>query len=129
MARFLAICLGGAVGTGARYLLSEWAATSLGTAFPWGTFLVNAIGSFLLAVVVYAGVEVSAISPTMRFALGTGVMGGFTTYSTFSLETMRYLEGGSPGLAALYVAATVLVCLGACMAGWMAARAIFGVPA
>ena len=126
MGRFLAICLGGAVGTGARYLLSEWAAVSLGTGFPWGTFLVNAIGSFLLAVIMYAGVEASALSPTMRLALGTGVMGGFTTYSTFSFETMRYLESGSVGLAGLYVAATLFVCLGACMAGWAAARALFG---
>jgi CrcB protein len=126
MDRLLAVCLGGAIGTGARYLLSEWAVATLGTAFPWGTFLVNAIGSFLVAIVVYAGVEASAISPTMRLALGTGVMGGFTTYSTFSFETMRFLESGSPALAGLYVAATVLVCLGACMAGWAAARAMFG---
>jgi fluoride exporter len=122
MTRFLAVCLGGAVGTGARYLLSGWAAASFGVAFPWGTFLVNAIGSFLLAVIMYAGVEASAISPTVRLALGTGVMGGFTTYSTFSFETMRYLDSGSVGLAGLYVVATVLVCLGACMAGWMTAR-------
>jgi CrcB protein len=126
MTRFLAICLGGAVGTGARYLLSEWAASSFGTAFPWGTFLVNAIGSFLLAVIVYAGVEASVISPTMRMALGAGVMGGFTTYSAFSLETMLYLEGGSPGMAMLYVGATVVVGLGACMAGWAASRMLFG---
>jgi CrcB protein len=126
MTRFLLICLGGAVGTGARYLLSEWAAVSLGTSFPWGTFLVNAIGSFLLAVILYAGVEASALSPTMRMALGTGVMGGFTTYSTFSFETMRYLENGSPGMAMLYVGATLVVCLGACMAGWAASRAFLG---
>ena len=126
MTRFLLICLGGAIGTGARYLLSEWAAVSLGTAFPWGTFLVNAIGSFLLAVIMYAGVEASALSPTMRMALGTGVMGGFTTYSTFSFETMRYLESGTPGMAVLYVGATLVVCLGACMAGWSASRALFG---
>lgn len=122
MERFLAVCLGGAVGSGARYLLSVWAVGALGTAFPWGTFLVNAIGSFLLAVVMYAGVDAPVLSPTMRVALGTGVMGGFTTYSAFSFETMRYLEGGSPGMAALYVAATLSVCLASCMAGWVAAR-------
>jgi CrcB protein len=124
--RFLLICFGGAVGTGARYLLSEWAATALGTAFPWGTFLVNSIGSFLLAIIVYAAVESQAISPTMRLALGTGVMGGFTTYSTFSLETMRYVDGGAWGLAAIYVATTVTICLAACFAGWAAARALLG---
>jgi fluoride exporter len=123
--RLLAVCLGGALGSGARFLLSEWAAASLGTAFPWGTFFVNALGSFLLAIVVYAGVEAAAISPTMRIALGSGVMGGFTTYSTFSFETMVYLENGSVGLAVLYVVATLAVGLGACMAGWWLARALF----
>jgi CrcB protein len=126
MGRFLLICLGGAAGTGARYLLSEWAAASLGTAFPWGTFLVNSIGSFLLAIIVYAAVESQALSPTMRLALGTGVMGGFTTYSTFSLETMRYAQAGTYGMAAVYVAMTVTVCLVACFAGWAAARALLG---
>lgn len=124
--RFLFVCLGGAIGTGARYLLSAWALETLGAGFPWGTFLVNAIGSFLLAVVLYAGLEVEAISPTVRLALGTGMMGGFTTYSTFSFETMRYLQEGSWGHASLYVAATVGVCLVACLAGWATARAALG---
>lgn len=124
--RFLFVCLGGAIGTGARYLLSAWALEALGPGFPWGTFLVNAIGSFVLAVVLYAGLEAEALSPTLRLALGTGVMGGFTTYSTFSFETMRYLQEGSWGLASLYVATTVAVCLLACLAGWAAARSLLG---
>ncbi len=124
--RFLLVCLGGAIGTGARFLLSAWALEKLGPSFPWGTFLVNAIGSFLLAVVLYAGVEAEALSPTARLALGTGVMGGFTTYSTFSFESMRYLQEGAWTLAFVYVVATIGVCLVACMAGWASARAIFG---
>jgi fluoride exporter len=125
MRLFLLICLGGAVGTGARYLLSVGAALLLGPAFPWGTFLVNAIGSFLLGFIMFAGVEASSISPTLRLALGTGVMGGFTTYSTFTYETMRYLQVGSVTIAAVYVTATMLVCLAACFAGWSAARWLF----
>lgn len=124
--RFLLVCLGGAIGTGARYLLAAWALETLGPSFPWGTFLVNAIGSFLLAGILYAGVEAEALSPTVRLALGTGMMGGFTTYSTFSFETMRYLQEGAWGHASAYVLATVGVCLVACLAGWASARALLG---
>ena len=125
MIPFLLVCLGGAIGTGARYLLTAWALEVLGPSFPWGTFLVNATGSFLLAIVMYAGVEASAIPPTLRLMLGTGVMGGFTTYSTFSYETMRYLQVGSWGLAISNVLTTVFVCLAACIAGWATARSMF----
>ncbi|MFN2425461.1 MAG: fluoride efflux transporter CrcB [Candidatus Binatia bacterium] len=128
MREFLLVCAGGAVGTGARYLLTAWALAALGPSFPWGTFAVNTIGSFLLAFVMYLGVESSTISPTVRLALGTGVLGGFTTYSTFSFETMRYLQVGSWGLAITNVLASVIVCLAACMAGWAAARSMFGAP-
>lgn len=125
---FLLVCLGGAVGTGARYLVTVWALEALGPAFPWATFLVNAVGSFLLAALMYAGLETSTVPPTLRLAVGTGVLGGFTTYSTFSFETMRYLQTGSWALALLNVAATVLVCLLACVAGWVLARAVLGAP-
>ena len=128
MSRFLLVCLGGALGTGARYLVSGWTLKAFGPAFPFGTLAVNVVGSFLLAALMYVGTETTAMQATTRVVLTTGVLGGFTTYSTFSFETMRYLESGSIGLAALYVGATVVVCLGACMAGWMAARAAFGVP-
>jgi len=128
MNQFVLVCAGGAIGTGARYLLTAWTLEVLGPAFPWGTLAVNAIGSFLLAIVMYAGVEASALSPTMRLTLGTGVMGGFTTYSTFSYETMRYLQTDSWGLAIANVLANVLVCLAACMAGWAAARWFFATP-
>jgi len=126
MERFLWVCFGSAVGGGARYLLSGWVLTVLGPSFPYGTLAVNAIGSFLLAALMYAGVEVAAISPTVRLAAATGVMGGFTTYSTFSFETMRYLQDGAWGVAIANVSVTVLGCLLACFLGWSAARALFG---
>src|SRR5512146_1603566 len=103
MARFLWICLGGAAGTGARYLLGGFLLRVLGAAFPYGTLAVNLIGSFLLAGLMYAGLNTQALSPTLRLALTTGVMGGFTTYSTFSYETMKYVQDGAVGMAALNV--------------------------
>ncbi len=124
--RLLWICLGGAFGTGARYLLSGWALEQLGSGFPYGTLAVNVLGSFLLAVLMYAGVDAGLLSPTVRLALTTGVMGGFTTYSTFSYETMRYLQDGVWWLAFLNVAVTLVACLGACFLGWVAAQSALG---
>lgn len=127
MAKFLWICLGGAAGTGARYLLSGWALRALGPAFPYGTLAVNLIGSFLLAGLMVVGTDTSALSPTLRLALTTGVMGGFTTYSTFSYETLTAFEEGRWGVGCLNVGVTVAGCLAACALGalagrWMAAQ-------
>jgi len=124
MARFLWICLGGAVGTGARYLICGWALRALGPSFPYGTLAVNVTGSFLLGGLMYLGVEAAMISPTFRLALTTGVMGGFTTYSTFSYETMRYLHEGAWGIALLNVLVTVFACIAACLLGWTGAKGL-----
>jgi CrcB protein len=124
--RFLWICLGGAAGSGARYLLSGWSLRVLGSAFPYGTLAVNLIGSFLLAALMFAGTEAGAVSPTVRLALGTGVLGGFTTYSTFSYETMKYLQDGAWGVALLNMIVTLVGCLAACFLGWAMARGLLG---
>jgi len=124
MERFLWICLGGAAGTGARYLVSGWTLNRFGSAFAYGTLAVNIIGSFVLAVLMFIGTETGALPPTARLALTTGVMGGFTTYSTFSYETMRYLQEGAWLLAALNVTITVVGCLAACLLGWAVTRSL-----
>ncbi len=126
MARFLWICLGGAVGTGGRYLLCGWADRLVGAAFPAGTLAVNVVGSFLLALIAHVGVETDLISPTVRYALTTGVMGGFTTYSTFNHETLELYRDGAFGQASLNVAVTVLACLAAGVLGLATGRAIAG---
>ncbi len=126
MSRFLWICVGGAVGTGARYLLSGWALAAFGASFPWGTLAVNVIGSFLLGLLVQVGVATPVLSPTVRLALTTGVMGGFTTYSTFNYETMRYIQDGAWRLALGNVALTLVVCLAAGFAGVALGRSLFG---
>jgi len=122
MERFLWVCLGSAVGGGARYLVSGWVVKALGSAFPYGTLAVNFLGSFLLAALMYAGLEAAAMPPALRLALTTGMMGGFTTYSTFSYETMRYVHDGAWGLASANVLITVVTCLGACLLGWAGAK-------
>ncbi|HEY1435116.1 MAG TPA: CrcB family protein, partial [Thermoanaerobaculia bacterium] len=74
MSRFLWICLGGAAGTGTRYLLSGWALAVLGAGFPYGTLAVNVIGSFCVGLIMQVGLATSLMSPTLRLTLTTGVM-------------------------------------------------------
>ena len=124
MGRLLWISLGGALGTAARYLLSVGLLRALGPAFPYGTLAVNVIGSFLLGVILQGGGDASFFSPTTRLVLGTGVMGGFTTYSTFNYETLQYLQAGAWAMAGLNVAVTLIVCLAAGALGVAVARAL-----
>jgi CrcB protein len=113
--RFLIVCAGGALGSGARYLVSTWAARVLGADFPRGTLIVNVTGSFVLAFVF--AVPGSRLSPEVRLFLGAGICGGYTTYSSFNTETLALLDQGSAGLAAANLAVTVLGCLVAGLAG------------
>jgi CrcB protein len=126
MSRFLWICAGGAFGTGARYLMSGWALSALGPSFPYGTLAVNLIGSFCVGLLMQVGIATPVLSPTARLTLTTGVMGGFTTYSTFNYETIRYAQDGSWGLAAANVGATLAGCLVAGVLGVAAGRWLFG---
>lgn len=111
--RLFLICIGGAIGTAARYLTSVWAAATFGPAFPVGTLLVNLAGSFLIAVIM----EASTMSPDVRLMLTTGVMGGFTTYSAFNFETTNYFRDGAWMIGIANVLVTVFGCLLAGAAG------------
>ena len=115
MERFLWICLAGAAGTGARYLIALWAAQRLGSAFPYGTLIVNLVGCFAIAAVMHAALTLSW-SPTLRSAVAIGFLGGLTTYSSFNYETTRLLEDGAVGAASLNAMLTVV---GAFAAGWL----------
>lgn len=126
MIRFLWICMGGAVGTGARYLIALWAARSFGPTFPAGTLIVNLLGSFLLGFVMHVGNTTQLLPATMRLTLTTGIIGGFTTYSTFNYETADLLRTGAGQYAALNLIATVGGCLIAVFAGIALARLAVG---
>ena len=120
--RFLLVCLGGAAGTGARYLFGIGAQRLTGGGFPYGTIGVNLIGSFLIVVVMQLGLMKETLSPDVRVILSTGVMGGFTTYSAFNYETVQFLRTGAVGLAALNVGVTLVGCLLAAGLGFLVAR-------
>jgi CrcB protein len=125
--KLVLVCVGGAIGSGARYLVATWAAASFGTGFPRGTLIVNVVGSFLIAAVFELSLRSAAISSTLRLFLTTGVMGGFTTYSSFNYETLRLFEDGTDGPALLNVTLTVLGCLASGALGLLSARTLFHV--
>jgi CrcB protein len=102
------VCVGSALGGGARYLAAVAAARWLGTAFPVATLGVNLLGSFLIGLAMPVLLQSSVVSTELRLFATTGILGGFTTYSTFNYETLELAGRGEPGLAALNVAATVL---------------------
>jgi CrcB protein len=125
MERFLWICLAGAAGTGARYLIALWAAQRLGSAFPYGTLIVNLVGCFAIAALMHAALTLGW-SPSVRAAVTIGFIGGLTTYSSFNYETMRLFEESAPATAVVNVALTML---GGLMAGWLglvASRQVLG---
>src|SRR5215510_2476726 len=122
MTRFLLVCLAGAAGTGARYLLGGWVQRTLAVSFPFGTITVNVIGSFLISIIMYLGLEKQVISPDLRVVLVTGVLGGFTTYSSFNYETLRLVQDGAWVLALLNLGATTAACLAAGGIGLVLAR-------
>lgn len=108
---WLTIPLFGAGGCLARYLVSGWAYTLLGRGFPYGTLVVNVVGSFLLGLVMEASLRSTLLSPEIRVGVTTGFMGGFTTFSTFSYETVRLMEEGSFVQAGANVLLSVVVCI------------------
>ena len=126
MTRVILVALGGAIGSVARYGVGAVAAQLLGSTFPWGTLLVNLSGSFLIAVVMHVALAGTAISLELRIFLTTGIMGGYTTYSSFNYETLALVEQGALGLAAANLALTVVACLSAGLAGLALVRWMVG---
>lgn len=116
------VALGGAVGAVARWGVSQLALRFLGPSFPWGTLAVNVIGSFLLGVIAIVG-DRAELSPGVRALLATGLMGAFTTFSTFSVETIRFVERGEWVMAGANVAGNGILSLVAAGLGLAVARA------
>ena len=118
------IALGSALGGVGRYLIGGLVQRAAGSAFPTGTLAVNVSGSFLLGVFLRYGLETPTLTPEMRAFLTIGICGGYTTFSTFSYETMALVEDGQWGRAGLYAAASLGLSLLATFLGLMAARGI-----
>jgi len=109
--QLLYIGLFGALGCLGRYFISGWTYAFLGRALPFGTLAVNVVGSFLLGLVMEGSLRSTLLSPEVRMGITVGFMGGFTTFSTFSFETVRLIEEGSLFQAGTNILLNVVVCL------------------
>ncbi len=124
MKYLLFIALGGASGAVARYLLAGWAHRLWEGHFPVGTLLVNVLGSFTIGVVYVLVVEKQLIHPDWRGVLMVGFLGAFTTFSTFSLETINLVEAGHLAQAMGYMLASAVLCVVMAGVGIQLSRAI-----
>ena len=120
---YLLIALGSGLGGVARHWMTGMVSTRFaGSTFPWGTFAVNVIGSLLIGVV--AAVPQSRLNESQRLFLATGLMGGFTTFSAFSLQSLTLMQSGKLAASAAYIVASVLFCVAGCALGWWIGRQI-----
>jgi CrcB protein len=121
MYAYVCVAVGGALGSLGRFWLSGWVAERYGTVFPWGTLAINITGSFLIGL--FAALNEPeghmAASPSFRQFFMIGICGGYTTFSAFSLETLRQMQGGNWLYAGSYVFFSVLLCLIAVWLGYV----------
>lgn len=128
MLTYLWIALGSALGGMARYACSTFVAQAAGGTFPWGTLLVNVVGSFVIGVFSTIGGPGSRwpLSPDIRLFVTVGICGGYTTFSSFSLQTLDLMREGHAGAAAGNIAGSVAVCLASVWAGVAAGHLLNG---
>jgi CrcB protein len=124
MTHLLLVGAGGAIGSILRYLVGLWTVHRFGAGFPWGTLGVNITGSFLIGVLAEVIMRKFGASPEMRVFLITGVPGGYTTFSAFSLDAITLFERGDVMLSVIYVVASVALSLLAVFSGLALMRAI-----
>lgn len=122
MNRYLLIAVGAAVGANARYLIGLWAGNRLGADFPYGTLIVNISGSFVLGFLLSLGAERLALSPEARLLLAVGFLGSFTTFSSYTVESLNLWRSAGLTRSLLNIAANNLVGLTAAFVGAAAGR-------
>jgi CrcB protein len=120
----LYVAIGSAIGGVARYLVGGLVQRLLDTTFPAGTLLINITGSLLLGMIVRYSSETIALTPELRAFLAIGLCGGYTTFSSFSYETVTLLEDGEWARASLYVAASLLLSLAGTLLGFALAQGV-----
>jgi fluoride exporter len=118
------VALGGAIGSAARYGVNVWSGRWFGTAFPWHTLTVNILGCFAMGVLIELMALRLNVGNDTRAFLTTGILGGFTTFSAFSLDFAYLVERKSYGLAGAYAAGSVIMSLAAVFAGLYLVRAL-----
>jgi CrcB protein len=124
MGAWIAVAVGGALGSMARFWLAGAMAALTGPRFPWGTLLINIVGSFVIGLVGAFTMtpERVVMQPDLRIFLMTGICGGFTTFSAFSLQTLELLQAGEAVSALGYAVGSVVLCVIATWCAWMLGR-------
>jgi fluoride exporter len=124
MIKYLMVAMGGAVGSTLRFWVGGSVGDRLGTRFPYGTFVVNCTGSFLIGLVITLISERANLNPNWRYLIGVGFIGGYTTFSAFEYETFQSLQDGKMLIASLNVILSVAVGLICVWLGVAAARGL-----
>lgn len=117
MTNLLWVAVGGAIGASLRHLSGMAAVRLFGIGFPWGTLLVNIFGSLLMGLLIAWLTKRTGTSPEIRLFVATGILGGFTTFSAFSLDVANMVERGAMSSAFIYIAASVVISLAAVFIG------------
>ncbi|AHG45505.1 camphor resistance protein CrcB [Rhizobium leguminosarum bv. trifolii CB782] len=124
MIQALLVALGGAIGSLLRYYVGQWSLRLMGPAFPWGTLTVNVVGCFVIGVFAELIARKFNASVELRLLLITGFLGGFTTFSAFSLDAISLFERGEAVAGGIYIAASVGLSMAAVIAGLAVMRAL-----
>lgn len=119
-----AIAVGGGLGAVARYLVSNWFLQVVGPGFPWGTFTINVTGAFLIGIVLQLAAAQPDFNPYLRLFLATGILGGYTTFSTFAYEIFHLGNTNRIVEALLYSCGSVVIGVGAAVLGVLSVRLI-----
>jgi CrcB protein len=122
--QFILVFIGGGLGAALRHGINLLSLRLVGTAWPFGTLFINVTGSILMGIVAATFALKLSLPPTARLFVATGILGGYTTFSTFSLETTLLIERGQAGMALLYVLGSVLLGVAGLFAGMLAVRAL-----
>lgn len=125
MSGVLLVALGGGLGAALRHLFGIAAARAFGVGFPWGTFGVNVLGSLMMGLLVAWLASRGAGGGNLRLLFATGLLGGFTTFSAFSLDAVLLWERGAVGAAMFYVGGSVLLGVAALLSGLAVGRSLF----
>jgi CrcB protein len=126
LVKYLMVGIGGGLGSILRFWLGSYIGSKMGTRFPYGTFVINITGSFLIGLVFAFLTARTQWSPNWRYLIPIGFIGGYTTFSSFEFETLRTMQDGQIGLGLFYVAASVVVGFVAVWGGMVAGRAMVG---
>ncbi len=124
MKDFVAISFAAILGANLRYILSRVALKEFGPVFPYGTLIINVVGSFVLGLFLIWTTERVAVDPRWRLLVAVGFCGSFTTFSSYAFETMSFFEKGQWGLMMANIFSNNLLCLGGVLAGMALARAL-----